>query len=394
MNGNHKTRDRPAIELMKRRQRITGREALEIEPERVERAIQETLEYAESIVATVRQPLLVLDANLRVVSANRPFYQTFKVTPEKTVGWFLYELDHCQWDIPSLRELLKDILAKNAILEDYELEHDFQTLGHKTMLLNARRVHREASKTQMLILTIEDITERKQMQQRLLDSERLATVGQFSGSISHELRNPLGVIDSSAYYLKRRLEDSDRKVQEHLDRIQASVRSAATIIDSLLNLTRTSGPQMRKLSLAVITSKAIADAKLPAGIRVVKRFPEQQVWVTADQELLQIAFKNIVGNAVEAMNGQGTLTATVSVPANGQTEVSFADTGPGIAAENRDKIFQPFFTTKATGIGFGLSIAKTIVNKHGGSLEVRSEPGKGATFSIQLSPYRSNDEET
>jgi len=394
MNDNRKTREQPAIELMEKRRRSTERQALEIEPERVERALQEALEYVESILATVRQPMLVLDVNLRVISANRPFYQTFKVTAEKTVGCFLYELDHCQWDIPGLKELLMDTLTQSNIIEDYELEHDFHMLGHRSMLLNARPVHQAASKMQRLILTIEDITEHKQMQQKLLDAERLATVGQFSGSISHELRNPLGVIDSSAYYLKRRLEDSDSKVQEHLDRIQASVHSAAAIIDSLLNLTRTSGLQMRKMSLAVITSAAIADAKLPAGIRVVQRLPEQPVWITADQELLQMAFKNLAANALEAMNGQGTLTVTVSAPVDDQTEVSLTDTGPGIAAENQDKIFQPFFTTKATGIGFGLSIARTIVNKHGGSLEVKSEPGKGATFSIRLPWHKVNDKET
>jgi len=372
MNDNHKTGEQPAIELMETHFRIPGLEALE---------------YGESIMATVRQPLLVLDTNLRVASANRPFYQTFKLTPETTVGRFIYELDHHQWDIPSLRELLEDILTRNTIFEDFEVDHNFQTIGPRTILLNARPVYGEANKTQMILLAIEDITEYKQMQQRLLDTERLAALGQFSGSISHELRNPLGVIDSSVYYLKIRLEDSDRKVQEHLERIQSSVRNATNIIDRLLNLTRRREPQMSRLGLVAITSEAIADSKLPAGIHLIQHFPDQRVWVTANQELLHIALKNITGNAVEAMNGEGTLTVTVSAPADGQTEVSFTDTGPGIAAENLDKIFQPFFTSKAMGIGFGLPTAQMIINKHHGSIAVKSEPGKGATFSVRLPLY-------
>ena len=109
--------------------------------------------------------------------------------------------------------------------------------------------------------------------------------------------------------------------------------------------------------------------------------------VNADREQLHMAFKNIVKNALEAMDGKGTLTVAIQSTNEGYAEVSFADTGQGIAAENLERVFEPLFTTKATGIGFGLSITKMIINKHGGVIEATSEPGKGATIVLRLPLY-------
>jgi len=138
-------------------------EKLRADQKRIELVAQEAREYAESIVDTVRKSLVVLDADLRVSSANRSFYQTFKVTARETEGQFIYELGNHQWDIPELRELLEDILPKNTTFDDFEVEHIFPNIGRRTMLLNARRIHRETGNTCMLLLGIEDITECKQV---------------------------------------------------------------------------------------------------------------------------------------------------------------------------------------------------------------------------------------
>jgi PAS domain S-box-containing protein len=238
-----------------------------------------------------------------------------------------------------------------------------------------------------------DITERKQMQERLLTSERLATLGQFSGSISHELRNPLGVVDSSVYYLKTKLKDADEKVQEHLDRIKSSVASATAIIESLLNLTRMKEPRRQNLDLIAVTADAINTFRVPATVNVARNFPDREVLVNADREQLLIAFENIVKNAVEAMDGEGTLTVTIQITDDGRAEVSFADTGAGIAAEDIEKVFQPLFSTKANGIGFGLSLTKMVIDKHGGTIEAKSELGRGATIIIQLPLYEGEHKE-
>ncbi|HXF05082.1 MAG TPA: PAS domain S-box protein [Blastocatellia bacterium] len=138
----------------------------------VQRALQHAREFAESIIATIREPLLVLDPELRVVMANRAFYRTFRVAPEETEGRFVYELGNRQWDIPELRRLLEDILPQNTSFEDFEVEHDFEHIGRRTMQLNARRLYREKNKTQLILLAIEDVTERKRALEALQRSEQ------------------------------------------------------------------------------------------------------------------------------------------------------------------------------------------------------------------------------
>jgi len=360
------------------------REHLEELREQWVRELEESCGYADDIIATVREPLIVLNDDLQVISCNRSFFQTFQVTPGEIKGQYIYDLGNRQWDIPALRELLEQILPKNTKFDDFKIEHDFETIGRRTMLLNARRIYRKVNNTQMILLAVEDITERKKLEEQLLTSERLATLGQFSGSISHELRNPLAVIGSSVYYVEKKLQDADGKVLEHLGRIRASVDASVAIIESVLNLTRMQAPRLEKLDFRTIISDAIATFRVPSAVEVVLDLPEQELLVNIDREQLRMAFKNIIKNAVEAMNGKGTLTITARATADNQTEVSFADTGLGIAAENLDKVFQPFFSTRAKGIGFGLSIVRMIVERHGGTIEARSEPEEGAEIIIRL----------
>ena len=141
------------------------------ERKRVEETFMEAQKYAESIVETIREPLVVLTADLRVTSANRSFYQTFKVMPEETKGQFIYNIGNRQWDIPALREFLEKIIPKNSHFNNFEVDHEFPVIGRKKMLLNARRIHREDKSTDRILLAIDDITERKKMEAALQVSE-------------------------------------------------------------------------------------------------------------------------------------------------------------------------------------------------------------------------------
>jgi len=140
------------------------RTQIELEAERARDnaiAIQSALEYFENIVETVREPLLVLCNNLKILSANSSFYSTFKVEPAETIGRFIYELGNHQWDIPELRLLLEDIIPKNTLFNDYEVDHVFQNIGRKTLLLNARQIFRKDVGSHIILLAMEDITERR-----------------------------------------------------------------------------------------------------------------------------------------------------------------------------------------------------------------------------------------
>ncbi len=134
-------------------------------------ALRETLRYVQSIIATIRDPLVVLDDSLRVISANQSFYDIFLVRPEDTEGNLIYELNGGQWNIPRLRELLEEVLPKNTSFNDFEIDHDFPGIGRRVMMLNARRIYSKGHKTQRILLGIEDITERKFMEQEIVASE-------------------------------------------------------------------------------------------------------------------------------------------------------------------------------------------------------------------------------
>ena len=159
--------------------------------------------YAESIINTIREPLLALDQDLRVVSVSRSFYDFFKVKPEETIGQLIYDLGNKQWDIPKLRELLETILPLQATFDNYEVEHDFATIGRHTMLLNARQTQGELGKEQVILLAIEDITERKEIEHGLEKARKELEVAKlsedesrdFSESVINTIREPLIALD-------------------------------------------------------------------------------------------------------------------------------------------------------------------------------------------------------
>lgn len=142
------------------------------EHKRLDQMIAEARRFAENVIETIREALVVLDSELRVLSANRAFYETFEVAPEETEGRAVYEIGNRQWDLPELRTLLEDILPHNTSFEEFEVEHDFELIGRRIMRLNARRIRRDAQNTEMILLAIRDITVRKQQEQKILENQR------------------------------------------------------------------------------------------------------------------------------------------------------------------------------------------------------------------------------
>lgn len=149
------------------RKRIEVLEELNAHYREIEEKFSEAREYAQNIVETVREPLIIMDGELKVISANKAFYKVFKVNQEETQGKFIYDLGNGQWDIPELRKLLIEVITKKDTLDDYEIEHRFETIGQKTMLLNARRIPPTPAKPRIILLAIEDVTEYKKMRQEL-----------------------------------------------------------------------------------------------------------------------------------------------------------------------------------------------------------------------------------
>jgi len=226
--------------------------------------------------------------------------------------------------------------------------------------------------------------ELEQAQKELLAKERLAVLGHFAGNVSHELRNPLAAIGASAYLLKMKFGETEEKIREHVGRIESNVAQSDAIIQSLLSLSRMEKPKTTRTDLTVFLPDALRTMKIPPTVETALDQPEAPVFAAIDPEQIRMAVKNIVQNAVQAMDDSGILSVSVREAGSGRAEVAIADTGPGIASQHIDKVFEPLFSTKTHGIGFGLSIVKMIVENHGGTVRAESPAGGGARFVMAL----------
>jgi PAS domain S-box-containing protein len=176
---------------------------MEYKKNMTEQEVQAALEFAGNIIDSVREPLVVLDGDLRVISASKSFYDFFKVKPEETEKQLIYDLGSRQWDIPKLRELLEDILPKTTNFDNFEVEHDFLGLGKRVMLLNARQIYQKASNRKKLILiTIEDITEAKKILGGLREKIKQLEISlRIADGKDHTIAGLKGMVDE----LQRRL---------------------------------------------------------------------------------------------------------------------------------------------------------------------------------------------
>ncbi len=236
---------------------------------------------------------------------------------------------------------------------------------------------------------LERTAELEKLQEKLLIQERMAVLGALAGSVAHELRNPLGVISNSVYFLKMVLKDAPEKVREYLGMIESETRTSDKIITDLLNYSSSKSSERKQLLVSEVIRQTLEKFPPPPGVHALTKLEDPEYGgyggasVFADQQHLLQVFANLVVNAYQAMPDGGTLT--VSCRREGSSVcVDFQDTGTGIPEENLGKIFQPLFTTKIKGIGLGLAVCKKLLEANGGDLSVESRPGAGARFQVCL----------
>src|SRR5688572_26248284 len=199
--------------------------------------VEDIQNYAQNIVDTVREPLLILDATLRVRSANRAFYQTFHVSPGETEGRLIYELGNGQWDIPDLRTLLEDIVPKSSVFDDFELEHTFPAIGRRVMLLNARQLE-AGQHGELLVLAMEDVTERRRSE------ADLKAIETYAQNIVDTVREPLLILDGTlrvrsanrAFYqtFKVTLEETENRLIYELGNGQWDIPDLRTLLEDIV----------------------------------------------------------------------------------------------------------------------------------------------------------------
>jgi signal transduction histidine kinase len=218
---------------------------------------------------------------------------------------------------------------------------------------------------------------------RLQRSERLATIGQVAGGVAHELRNPLNVVKTSVYYLLNAKNPSPEKKIEHLQRIEKHVVLADGVITALSSFAKLALPNRKPFAIESCIHEALDTNPLPETVQLTLDCPDSLPPALADIDQVRIVFANLIRNAREAMPQGGRLTVT-SRSVDGGIDTAVADTGVGIPAEQLGRVMEPLYSTKARGLGLGLSIARAILEKNGGSLRVTSESGKGSTFTVFL----------
>ena len=224
---------------------------------------------------------------------------------------------------------------------------------------------------------------------RLQQSERLATLGQISGGIAHELRNPLNVIQTSLYILQNSPNRDPKHTEEHFQRMQRQVRLASRVIEALTDFARLKPPRFEPIRIDLLVRETLLDLAIPESVKVWNfTQPEDNLVVQVDSAQLHIALRNILTNAVEAVGQSGTIEVRSRQITDGPTGpsmvISVSDSGPGVPADVLERIAEPLFTTKSRGLGLGLALTRAIVNRHSGTLLVDSIPGQPTTFSIVL----------
>ena len=228
--------------------------------------------------------------------------------------------------------------------------------------------------------------ELRNAQEQLVRHEKLAMLGQLAGGVGHELRNPLGVINSAVYYLKLVQPDADEKIKKYHSIIEQEVNTAGRIINDLLDFGRIVSPDCQPVSIPELIQHVLTRFPPPPTVRVKLNLPASLPRVFVDQLHLEQVLGNLATNACQAMKDRkdgGKLTISASLKKN-QVAIAIKDTGTGIRPENMPKLFEPLFTTKLRGIGLGLAVSKKLAEANGGSIAVRSEPGKGSTFTVYL----------
>jgi light-regulated signal transduction histidine kinase (bacteriophytochrome) len=363
--------------------------------------------FAQSIVETVRHPLLLLDGLLRVQSANAAFYRTFCIGKAETEGRLLYDLDGGEWDISPLRVLLEGIMPGGSF-EDFEVRLDFPRLGRRVMLLNARRVLRDEDGTAMILLAIEDVTEKVQawdalykLNRELEDRVRKRTaeletankeLEAFCYSVSHDLRAPLRALDGfSEELLRGYAERLDEKGRHYLQRVRTGTQRMGQLIDDLLQLSRLSRGEMKRewVDLTGLAQAVAAELRQREPSRRVSFDIQSDLTGQGDPGLLKVVLENLLGNAWKFTEKKSSATiAFGKAEHQGRPAYFVRDDGAGFDMSHADKLFGAFQRLHPQrdfpGNGIGLATVQRIIHRHGGQVWAESPPGKGATFYFTL----------
>jgi len=386
-------------ELRSRNQELTE---LNVELDRTRAASERARSHADVIIETVRQPLAVLDGAQRILRVNSAFSVYLEVAREAVEGRLLHEMDGGRWNIPELRQRLAAILTDGQPLEDWEVTVNLARQGPRVVSLSARRIPADADRTDLVLLAVDDITERANRTAGLLaDGERK---DQFIALLGHELRHPLTPITHAIYLLKR--SHPDPTAAELLQTIDTETKRLLRFVNELLDVERIGRGlleiQRERLDLGTLVRGAV-DALRPfieerrQALSLV--LPAAPTYVDGDSGRLGQVVTNLIENAAKYTEPGGQITVALEQGGD-QAVLRVRDNGIGIAPEDLERVFEPFtrsrnpLTNASSGLGLGLSLVRQILDLHRGDIKALSGGlAMGSEFVVTLPVWTANNAE-
>ena len=408
------------LETSKEELQSTNEELIIINQEMLDKQgqINATRLYAEAIIATVREPLVVIDKNLSIKSINSSFCKKFNITEQEAEGKLIYEIQNHIFDNSQLRSLLEKILPKKTELNDYEIQINIPQYGKCTLLLNARHIINEKNNEQLILLAMEDITERKNLAGIAEKAKELAKVEknkaesavliaesamkakqQFLSNMSHEIRTPMNaIIGFTKVVLKTNLTE---KQSEYMEAIKTSGDALIVLINDILDLAKVDAGKMTfvqtpfKMKTSIFAmlqlfSTKIQEKNLELATEYDNKIPDV---LLGDSVRLHQIILNLVSNAVK-FTSHGKINVSVSLLREDENKVTLKfdvkDSGIGIPKNTINTIFEKFEQASNVtsslygGTGLGLAIVKQLVEAQNGTISVKSKINEGATFSFTL----------
>ena len=353
-------------------------------------------DFAEAIVETVREPLVILNQNLQVVKANKTFYETFQSAPEDTEGRLIYDLGNGQWNIPKLRELLENILPAHSTFRDFEVTHEFDRVGRKVMCLNASEIFNPNAQARTILLAIEDTTDRKQAEDALQTTN--AELQHFAYALTHDLQEPLRMVVNFTQLLAQEYagklgKDADKFISYS---VQGALRIEA-LLKALLAYWEVSERERGRLTpmdCGAVLSKALFNLQAAIAESGAIVTSDSLPTVVAEEVLLMQLFQNLISNSIK-YRGKEIPSIHVSAERDGEGwRFAVRDNGIGIAPQDAERVFGMFkrlHGSEIAGTGIGLAICKKVVERQGGRIWVESEARHGATFKFTIPPTRRSE---
>jgi PAS domain S-box-containing protein len=340
---------------------------------------------AENVFSTMPDSVILVNLQGEIVKVNRSFVEVSGYNENDMVGMTIGEIAQKAGVLKNFYtppQIMAEIL-KQGNMKDFEVTFYSKSGQKRTGAVSSSMVHDNRGQDVGVAFVLHDNTEKKEMEQKLIKNERLASIGELAGILGHDLRNPLMGIRGASYYLKTKYADIlDNTDQTMFESIDKSINYSDKIINDLIDYSSEIVLDLETATPKSLIENALTQIAAPQNV-VVKDETKETPSFQVDVEKIRRGFANIVKNAFDAMPEGGELTIKSEQIGN-FVVFSFRDTGDGMTQETLDKVWTPLFTTKAKGMGFGLAISKRAVEAHAGKISAESSLKEGTTIRVEL----------